>query len=131
MPIRRVKGGYKWGSHGHVYKTRAGAAAQARAAYAHGYRGDGKGRLRAALARRYDASMPVVELPPDHRAGMPVPGGPDGGARCSTCRYRDGQNCTSEYFIRWNNGSPVIPGPVDAYCSDWYEPGDRPTSEEA
>lgn len=38
MPIHRVKGGYKWGSKGKVYKTRAGAAKQARAAYAHGYK---------------------------------------------------------------------------------------------
>ena len=44
MPVRKVKGGFKWGSHGHVYKTRAGAERQARAAYAHGY---GKGAKRA------------------------------------------------------------------------------------
>jgi hypothetical protein len=25
MPIRKVKGGYKWGSRGKVYKTKAGA----------------------------------------------------------------------------------------------------------
>jgi hypothetical protein len=35
-----VSGGYKWGNHGHVYKNRAGAAKQAAAAYANGYRGD-------------------------------------------------------------------------------------------
>lgn len=39
MPIRKVKGGYKWGSHGKVYPTREGALRQARAAYAHGYEG--------------------------------------------------------------------------------------------
>jgi hypothetical protein len=39
MPIKKVPGGYKWGNHGKVYKSRAGAARQARAAYAHGYRG--------------------------------------------------------------------------------------------
>ena len=39
MPIRQVSGGYKWGSHGHVYPSREGAAKQAAAAYAHGYRG--------------------------------------------------------------------------------------------
>lgn len=38
MPIRKVKGGYKWGSQGKVYPTRAGAERQARAAYAAGYR---------------------------------------------------------------------------------------------
>lgn len=42
MPIRKVKGGYKWGDRGKAFKTRAGAAAQARAAYANGYRGDGR-----------------------------------------------------------------------------------------
>jgi hypothetical protein len=39
MPIRKVKGGYRWGSRGKVYKSKAGAARQARAAYANGYRG--------------------------------------------------------------------------------------------
>lgn len=37
MPIRKVKGGFKWGKHGHVYKTRKGAERQAAAAYANGY----------------------------------------------------------------------------------------------
>lgn len=39
MPIHKVKGGYKWGTHGAVYKSRAGAIKQAKAAYAHGYKG--------------------------------------------------------------------------------------------
>jgi hypothetical protein len=38
MPIHRVKGGWKWGSRGKVYPTRAGAERQAKAAYAAGYR---------------------------------------------------------------------------------------------
>jgi hypothetical protein len=38
MPIRKVAGGFKWGSKGHTYPTRAGAVRQAQAAYAHGYR---------------------------------------------------------------------------------------------
>jgi hypothetical protein len=38
MPIRRVKGGYQWGSRGKVYKKRSDAAKQAAAAYASGYR---------------------------------------------------------------------------------------------
>ena len=42
MPIRKVSGGYKWGSSGKVYPTRAGAERQARAAYASGYRGTDK-----------------------------------------------------------------------------------------
>jgi len=39
MPIHRVKGGYKWGGHGAVYPTKAGARRQAAAAFAHGYQG--------------------------------------------------------------------------------------------
>jgi hypothetical protein len=38
MPIRKVRGGYKWGSRGKVYKSRAGAERQAAAAHAAGYR---------------------------------------------------------------------------------------------
>jgi hypothetical protein len=40
VPIRKVEGGYKWGGHGHVYATRAGAERQAAAAHAHGFKGD-------------------------------------------------------------------------------------------
>jgi len=40
MPIRKVKGGYKWGGHGHVYPTREGAEKQAAAAHANGFQGD-------------------------------------------------------------------------------------------
>lgn len=38
MPIRKVKGGFKWGRKGKVYKSRRGAERQARAVYAHGYK---------------------------------------------------------------------------------------------
>jgi len=38
MPIRKVKGGYKWGSKGKVYAKRSGAQQQAKAAHASGYR---------------------------------------------------------------------------------------------
>lgn len=38
MPIRKVKNGFKWGGHGKVYKSRARAVRQARAAYANGYK---------------------------------------------------------------------------------------------
>ena len=31
MPVRKVKGGYRYGSRGKVYKTRAAAARQGRA----------------------------------------------------------------------------------------------------
>lgn len=40
MPIHRVKGGYKWGNHGHVYPTKKGAEKQEAAIYANGYKGD-------------------------------------------------------------------------------------------
>jgi len=42
MPVRKVKGGYRWGRHGKIYRgkgARSKAAKQGRAAYAHGYRG--------------------------------------------------------------------------------------------
>lgn len=38
MPIKKVKGGFKWGSKGKVYKTRKEAEKQAKAAYAAGYK---------------------------------------------------------------------------------------------
>ena len=37
MPVEKVKGGYRWGKSGKVYKTKAEAARQGRAAYASGY----------------------------------------------------------------------------------------------
>ena len=38
MPVRKVKGGYKWGRGGKVYRTKAEALKQARAIYASGYK---------------------------------------------------------------------------------------------
>jgi hypothetical protein len=38
MPVRKVKGGYKWGKSGKVYKTKKEAEAQGRAIYASGYK---------------------------------------------------------------------------------------------
>jgi hypothetical protein len=43
MPVRKVKGGYRWGSKGKVYKTKAEAEKQGRAIYASGY-GKKKGK---------------------------------------------------------------------------------------
>ena len=37
MPVRKVAGGYKWGSTGKVYKTKAEAEKQGRAIHASGY----------------------------------------------------------------------------------------------
>lgn len=38
MPVKKVSGGYKWGTKGKVYPTRKQAEAQGRAAYASGYK---------------------------------------------------------------------------------------------
>jgi len=38
MPVRKVPGGYQWGSSGKVYPTKRQAEQQGRAAYASGYR---------------------------------------------------------------------------------------------
>lgn len=56
--------------------------------------------------------------PEDHVAGMRVP---KGGSSCASCKYLadNKKDCTSTYFQKWNGG-PVIPGPIDEYCSDWY-----------
>lgn len=38
MPVHKIKEGWKFGEHGHVFKTREDARKQARAIYASGYR---------------------------------------------------------------------------------------------
>ncbi len=55
MPVRRVSGGYQWGSHGHVYRTRAGAERQGRAVLASGWR---EKSHRCGRSCRHDASQP-------------------------------------------------------------------------
>ena len=37
MPVEKVKGGYRWGKTGKVYKTKAAAERQGRAIHASGY----------------------------------------------------------------------------------------------
>ena len=37
MPVRKVKGGYRWGKSGKIYKTKKEAEKQGRAIYASGY----------------------------------------------------------------------------------------------
>ena len=37
MPVRKVKGGYRWGSSGKIYKRKKDAQRQAQAIYASGY----------------------------------------------------------------------------------------------
>jgi hypothetical protein len=38
MPVQKTPGGFKWGSSGKTYPTKAQAARQGRAAYAAGYK---------------------------------------------------------------------------------------------
>jgi hypothetical protein len=42
MPVHKVSGGYKWGSHGKVFPTKHQAEQQGKAAYASGYKGSKK-----------------------------------------------------------------------------------------
>jgi hypothetical protein len=44
MPVMKVKGGYRWGKTGKVYKTKAEAEKQGRAIYASGYKKKDKNR---------------------------------------------------------------------------------------
>jgi hypothetical protein len=44
MPVHKVKGGYKWGKTGKVYKTKAEAEKQGRAIRASGYAKGGLGK---------------------------------------------------------------------------------------
>ena len=53
MPVRKVKGGYRWGKSGKTYKTKAEAEKQGRAIYASGYRnGTRKKRKKSAKKSR-------------------------------------------------------------------------------
>ncbi len=60
MPIKKVKGGYKWGESGKVYPTKAQAAKQARAAYASGYKGYQTG---GGVTQSTDPFAPNFEMP--------------------------------------------------------------------
>ena len=42
MPVEKVKGGWRWGKKGKVYKTRSAALAQLIGGYMGGYRGGKK-----------------------------------------------------------------------------------------
>ena len=44
MPVRKVEGGYKWGTKGKVYKKKSDALRQAKAVYASGYKRSTKRR---------------------------------------------------------------------------------------
>lgn len=42
MPVRKVKGGYRWGKSGKIYKRKKDAERQGRAIHAAGYKKKGK-----------------------------------------------------------------------------------------
>jgi broad specificity phosphatase PhoE len=76
-------------------------------------------------ARIWDVPFPfrTFALPANHEPGMQVP---KGGSSCASCEYlgKDKKTCTQKDFIAWN-GSDVIPGKIDEYCSDWYHMNDK------
>ncbi len=74
MPIQKTNGGYKWGKHGKVYPTRAGAAKQARAAYASGYEGyQGGGIIKDSWVRDWLKSMGQMGIMSNPKARQLLP----------------------------------------------------------
>lgn len=67
--------------------------------------------------------------PSDHLAAMTVP---KGGSCCKNCEYLkdpDKKICGEPNFVAWQGpnkpaGDPHIPGEIDSYCSDWYQPAE-------
>jgi|TARA_R110000751_G_scaffold136284_4_gene239270 hypothetical protein len=45
MPVEKVKGGWRWGKSGKVYKLKAAAERQGKAIYASGYKSKRKRKL--------------------------------------------------------------------------------------
>jgi len=52
MPVRKVKGGYRWGNSGKLYPTQAQAARQGRAIYASGYADGGIASIKSERVRK-------------------------------------------------------------------------------
>lgn len=77
-------------------------------------------RLREATFQSFREVGKIVKYPPNHKPGMKVP---KGGSNCANCKFLkdDRKSCGEPNFIAWN-GSPIIPGQIDSYCSDWYMP---------
>lgn len=65
--------------------------------------------------------MSLPNYPQDHKVGMKVP---QGGSSCKKCEYVKGQTCKQKDFIQWK-GDNIIPAPVNEYCCDFYEIGDK------
>ena len=78
MPIRKVNGGYKWGSHGAVFKSRAGAARQAAAAaHANGFAGDAVTKAAGVIFMRPDGHVLFIKRSDttNHSGEWALPGG--------------------------------------------------------
>ena len=52
MPVRKVKGGYRWGKSGKIYKSKAEAEQQGRAIYAAGYGKKKKAKKRSKRSKK-------------------------------------------------------------------------------
>jgi hypothetical protein len=79
----------------------------------------------------YRFRLPILSLeetpalPPGHKFGTKVPGGPNGGARCSTCKFYDHSAgphglCRNVYF-QTEMGTNMIPEPAAEYCCDVWD----------
>lgn len=73
-----------------------------------------------------EAAATMPEFDENHLAGDEVP---KGGSMCANCKYLEDAKrriCGEKGFIKWQGpnkpaGSPVIPLPIDRYCSDFYK----------
>lgn len=59
----------------------------------------------------------VLELPPNHHAGIIVP---KGGSSCANCKWaeirNDGPHCLNKYFVQWSGTSRLPVDDPEAYC---------------
>jgi len=62
---------------------------------------------------------PEATYPANHQEAMEVP---LGGSNCDKCKFlsEDKQTCSSEDYIKWNNGSNKLLLPSNVFCSDWF-----------
>ena len=58
MPVRKVDGGYQWGTTGKVYKTKASAEKQGKAIHASGYAKGGTTKSRVNEAVKKHVAQP-------------------------------------------------------------------------
>ena len=87
MPVQKVKGGYRWGKTGKVYKTKAAAEKQGRAIYASGY---SKGGSTVNAAGNYSKPPMRKKLVAKYKAG-------DKGGKPGEWSARKAQMVAKEY----------------------------------